>query len=184
MAETLDFASPVPPVLDTRKVFRQNLIIEGCLPLSQLTGLSGLLTDNTGQAQARLQFSFDESRRRRVTGCVQATVNVLCQRCLEPVSVFLSEPVNLAFVSTETLGRELPADIDPWVCDDEEFSPAGIIEEQLILGLPIVATHSVCNSESTARQQLLSLQEQARTEADNNSQNPFAILASLKKSGD
>tara|TARA_R110002072_G_scaffold4663_3_gene32447 strand:- start:59268 stop:59828 length:561 start_codon:yes stop_codon:yes gene_type:complete len=181
MANTLDFASPVPPVLDVRKVFRHALLVEGSLPLSRLERLSTLLTDTAGQVNASLQFGFDGGRR-RIEGRVEAIVNVQCQRCLEPVSLTLSEPVNLALVADEAAAKELPAEYDPWVCGEEELVPADIIEEQLILGLPIVAVHQQCDPASVQQQTLDEISKAGQLEAAaTQSENPFSVLAALKK---
>jgi uncharacterized protein len=138
-----------------------------------------LLADKTGAVNARLMFSYDESRRRRVEGRVTANVRVLCQRCLESVEIELDESVNLAFVATESIGNDLPAHIDPWVCAEEDFSPLDIIEEQLILGVPFVAFHKACDPHSNVVQELNAVQDDQG--GNNRIDNPFAVLAVLKK---
>jgi uncharacterized protein len=179
MADTLDFSSPIPAVLDARKVFRQGLLIRGTLPVSGMTRLATLLQDGTGSVTVQLQFGHDESHRRRIQGQVNATVMLQCQRCLEPLAVELDETVNLALVSSEAIAEKLPADIDPWLSDEEQLAPAEIIEEQLILGLPIVASHQQCELAIKQNNSKLPPKDSADPV-----QNPFAVLATLKNNRD
>jgi uncharacterized protein len=184
MAETLNFATLIPSVLDTRKVFRQALVIEGRLPIARLERLSELLADCDGDVNARLLFTYDEARRRRVEGRVVASIRVICQRCLEPVELVLDESVKLAFVASEAIGKDLPVDIDPWVCAEDDFKPVDIIEEQLILAVPFVAFHERCNLRADVTRGLTEIstaQDQQGTAE--RSHNPFAILATLKNNG-
>lgn len=187
MAETLNFESPMPASMDARKVFRQQMRIEGFLPLLSLQRLLTLLVDDNGSVNAVLTFGVDEERRKRIGGTVQARVNVQCQRCLEPLELQLSEPVNLALVSTEEKARQLPASIDPWLSDEETLALADIVEEQLILCMPIVNMHQNCEAAPVpvaAKKDNKSGKVAGADEATEHKPNPFAILASLKKTQD
>ncbi len=179
MADTLDFSTPVPQILDARKVFRQGLAIEGCIAIRELNRLADCLIDPAGDVSAALSFGFDEQRRQVISGEVTTNVNVQCQRCLEPVAVELVESVNLALVRTEEMAKSLPASLDPWISEDEQIRPADIIEEQLILGLPIAATHDDCESAMPVAGDLEETGESG-AEAQPSKPNPFAVLASLK----
>jgi len=180
MAEPLDFSAPLPAFVDARKVFRQGMQVQGFLPMAALSRLAEILTDTNGRANARLRFDFDEGRRRRIHGEVSAQVNVQCQRCLEPVSVQLSEPFDLALVSSEEMAKLLPVDIDPWLSSEDSLSLLEIIEEQLILCMPIVNTHGSCRTAPLTR----GTDSGVADEADGRKNNPFAVLASLKSNRD
>lgn len=179
MADTLDFSTPVPQILDARKVFRHGLAIEGCIAVKELKRLSECLTDTAGDIRVALDFGFDEQRRRVISGEVTANVNVQCQRCLQPVAFELVEPVNLALVESEEMAKLLPATLDPWISEDDQIRPADMVEEQLILGLPIAATHDACESampETGASEE----PDESGAGAQPSKPNPFAVLASLK----
>ncbi|ALO46161.1 hypothetical protein PS2015_1504 [Pseudohongiella spirulinae] len=138
-----------------------------------------MVEEHAGNVKVRLQFGHDESHRRRIQGQVSTTVMLQCQRCLEPVAVELEESVDLAVVASEAIADKLPADIDPWLSDEEQLVPADLIEEQLILGLPIVASHQQC--ELAIRQDTSKLPQEDAAESV---QNPFAVLATLKSNRD
>jgi len=179
MADTLDFSTPVPQILDARKVFRQGLAIEGCIAVKELKRLADCLTDSAGDIRVALDFGFDEQRRRVITGEVTTNVSVQCQRCLQPVAIELVEPVNLALVESEEMAKALPATLDPWFSEDDQIRPAEIVEEQLILGLPIAATHDDCES-AMPDTQGIDEPDESGAQAQPSKQNPFAVLASLK----
>lgn len=138
-----------------------------------------MLEEQIGDVKVRLQFGHDEAHRRRIQGQVSTTVMLQCQRCLEPVAVELQETVKLAVVASEAIADKLPADIDPWLSDEEQLLPVELIEEQLILGLPIVASHERC--ELAIKQNNSKL---AQEDAAEPVQNPFAVLATLKSNRD
>ncbi|HDZ09744.1 YceD family protein [Pseudohongiella sp.] len=181
MDQTLEFASPLLPFVDARKAFRHEQTVEGYVPLQALKNLSAMLTDSEGRAHAVLMFRFDQDRRRRIDGELQATVNVQCQRCLEPVQITLSERFELAVVSTEAMAKDLPASLDPWLSDEETLNPADIVEEQLILCMPIVSTHQQCNA--AIMQEVLEkgvgIEHNDQAE-EKQASSPFSVLATLK----
>jgi uncharacterized protein len=180
MAEPLDFSAPLPAFVDARKVFRQGMQVQGFLPLASLPRLAEILTDTEGRADVRLKFDFDEGRRRRIHGEVSAQVNVQCQRCLDPVSVQLSEPFDLALVGTEEMAKLLPAEIDPWLSTEDSLPLSDLIEEQLILCMPIVNTHASCQTAPLTK----GADGNLAGEATGQRNNPFAVLASLKSNRD
>lgn len=185
MAETLDFASPLLPFVDARKAFRHEQKVAGTLSLASLKNLSAMLTDTEGAVQAVLSFRFDQDRRRRIDGELWATVNVQCQRCLEPVQISLGEQFELAVVSTEAMAKDLPASLDPWLSDQETLSPADIVEEQLILCMPIVSTHKQCDAAivQDVLEKGVGIEHSDQAE-EKQASSPFSVLATLKNKPD
>jgi len=185
MVETLEFASPLLPFVDARKAFRHEQKASGYLSLAALGNLSAMLTDTEGLVQAVLAFSFDQDRRRRIDGQLQAIVNVQCQRCLEPVQIRLGEQFQLALVSTEAMAKDLPASLDPWLSDEETLMLADIVEEQLILCMPIVSTHEQCNAAIVEDVLEKGVGIEHSDQADEKrAANPFSVLAELKNKPD
>lgn len=185
MVETLDFASPLLPFVDARKAFRHEQKVAGYLPLASLKNLSAMLTDTEGSVQAVLSFRIDQERRRRIDGQLTATVNVQCQRCLEPVQINLGEQFELAVVSTEARAKELPAALDPWLSDEDTLCPADIVEEQLILCMPIVSTHTQCNAAvvQDVLEKGVGIEHSDQAE-EKQASSPFSVLATLKNKPD
>jgi uncharacterized metal-binding protein YceD (DUF177 family) len=90
----------------------------------------------------RLEFGFADARGQLVSlvGEVAVTVDVVCQRCLEPFRLTLQSELRL-LPTTDEQGVSAAADMEPWELDDEMVCPAEIVEEVLIMAMPLSAMH-------------------------------------------
>jgi uncharacterized protein len=168
----------VPDYVDARKIFAQRAHISGTVPLARFTRFCELLADCRGELKVSLQFGLDERHRRIVEGSIETSVSVVCQRCLEHTNVQLQESFKLGVVESEAQIERLPDDVDPWLTTDARLTLVDILEEQLILAMPIVSYHlEACSfvlgktSEGTA--------ERKTDSAVESDDNPFAVLKKL-----
>ena len=178
--------SLIPESLDARKIFARDAVVQGRWPVSRMQRLSGLLADDSGEVEVDLRFQVDEQHRRLITGRVRTQVNVTCQRCLASMPLTLDEALQMAVVASEAIGLRLPEEIDPWIAGDEPLPLPQLLEEQLILALPLVSRHD----EGLCRPAVESVGPETGANGVGESgqgkpgkENPFAVLASLK-SGD
>ncbi len=150
------------------------------MPVSNMKNLVSYLTDDGGEADIVIQFKIDGAKRRMITGQVHATVSMQCQRCLEAIRLEIKDEIKLALLESEDHIKSLPRHLDPWVCEGDRLSLLELVQEQLILCLPIVAIHVTgkCNANTNYRS------ENERIESDINvaeqQSNPFAVLKQLK----
>ncbi|WP_374587296.1 YceD family protein [Ideonella dechloratans] len=103
-----------------------------------------------------------------------AEVAMPCQRCLSPVRLPVSVDRWIRFVADEAQAEALDADSE----DDVLALPrwlnlAELIEDELLLALPIVPRHDACPAPLPVREEPLEAEGEARP-------NPFAVLAQLK----
>lgn len=188
--------TPIPASLDCRKAFVHRAVVQGTVPVAALTRFSALLVEPVGQISVDMQFDLDKSYRKVIVGSVKVLANVACQRCLEPLDVLIHETLNLAVVESEGLAERLPAELDAWLTDDPMLSLYDIVEEQLILGMPIVAAHPEGECEpvlaSGTATRFLGTDassgsdkenQDTGTDTDRESNNPFAALKVLKTGG-
>jgi uncharacterized protein len=103
---------------------------------------------------------------------VQTTLDLACQRCLEPVAVPLDLDRSIRFVADERTAEALDAEID----DDVLVSSRALdlrllVEDELLLALPLVPRHATCP-------QAVPLQH---GEPELRAAHPFAALATLSK---
>ncbi len=172
--------TPVPDYVDARKIFAQRAHIRGTVELSRFKRFCELLANPAGQVNVSLEFGLDDRHRRIVEGSIETCVAVLCQRCLEQTGIQLKESFKLGIVETEAQIERLPDDVDPWLSTDVRLSLVDILEEQLILAMPIVSYHPqacnsllvVANTDSASGETGSDIQRQV---------NPFAILKKLKE---
>jgi uncharacterized protein len=167
---------PLPATLDARKATARGVSISGSLDVPELPRLLGLLADDRGTIEAQLVFSRDEENRHVIDVDVDATVNVTCQRCLEPMAVQLRASNRLALVWTDEQAGHLPRQLDPLLLGEEACNLWELVEDELILSLPITSYHdtAACNKTSGG---VAPAAEQAVAE---DKSNPFNVLEQLK----
>jgi len=166
----------LPKYFDPRKYASHEQALEGYLPLNKFKELCAILASNEGNAFIHLDFRVDEDRRYIATGSLTAQVQVVCQRCMGAVNHDLALDLLLAFVYDEDHAKNLPDDYDPVVMTDGEVILADMVEQEIILALPIVAYHEESGCNPTAVKYASSTDDAP----DDEKPNPFSILAQLK----
>lgn len=170
----------IPDHVDARKIFVQQALIEGGIPLSRLPRFREALTDGQGDVRVALDFIIDDEYRRVIEGTLTAQVHVLCQRCLEPMDVLIEEAFSLAVLESEVQMANLPKRLDPWICEDTKLVLADLVDEQLILAMPIVSYHEgPCTGPMSFGEETTS-GDKAAPDSGSRKANPFDILRTLK----
>lgn len=103
-----------------------------------------------------------------------AEVQMQCQRCLTPVVLPLSVDRDILFVADEATAAELDDTLDDDVLVlSKDFDALALVEDELIMALPLVPRHEVCPQ---------ALPDQSAGEEDLPERiHPFAALAALKR---
>jgi uncharacterized protein len=130
------------------------------------------LLSDAGNVQVQLQFQRSHASHLVVVGQVDADgVKMTCQRCLKPITLQLKAKVNLAIASSEQQADELPVEYDPWIVNGERMELVELIDNELMLNLPIIAYHPDCEIQAGYGDKIeLKVYTQA---------NPFGVLAHL-----
>ncbi len=172
-------SSPLPHHVDAVKLCQQGGHLSGSASFAQLHRLGDQLCHQNGQAQVDWQFSLDEQSRKVIHGTVTAVLPLVCQRCLEQVDVAVQADTSLALVWSDEQAAQLSRSLDPVLMENDVLDVLATVEDELLLALPIVATHEkgVCE----IAQQFEELLAEA-SEAEK-SPNPFHVLANLKTDG-
>jgi uncharacterized protein len=120
-----------------------------------------------------LRFGSKPGTKAYLQGTVHVRVELECQRCLGPMAYDLEANIKLAFVRNESEQEGLPEDLEPLLVEGEGVDLTALIEDELILALPLVPMHpELCRQWQD---------EEAAEEAEPKKENPFAVLAQLKK---
>jgi len=139
----------------------------GHVPLSAMERLCAALTDQGGDVEVSIALGVDEEGYRVITGAVSAALQMQCQRCLEPVRVPVEATISLAMVWREEEFPSLPARYEGVVVGAEPFDLYELVEDELLLALPLVAAHEpeVCG-----------VRIDPPPEPEPSRRNPFAVL--------
>lgn len=169
--------------LDPWKAADLGLSVTGQLDLQALPRLSALLLNNPdgepGVVEASLVFARDEDRRPFVEGNLSCQLTMQCQRCLEPMTLTVDEPLSMVFIEAgsrvEMTDNQEPESRDIYDVEDRRLCLLDVIEDELLLQMPQVPMHTapacVINTEFG--------DEPAAAETGEK-ENPFAVLAGLK----
>ncbi|MFT5321165.1 MAG: hypothetical protein ACI934_001313 [Pseudohongiellaceae bacterium] len=139
---------PFPERVLPRKLCNRNASINSTLPLGKLLRLSEYLYDDQGQVEVSLSFDRDEAGFCSISGSVKADVNMACQRCLEATAINLLSEIAVKVADSDSDAEKISeSSSDPLekleviLCDEGELDLLSLIEDELILSLPIVASH-------------------------------------------
>ncbi len=142
------------------------------------------------QGQLTREPSADGEREERwLTLAVNGSVWLECQRCLAPYEQELAVEARYLIVDTEAEADARPMDDDEAdaIVGSRQFDLVELIEEELLLSLPLVPKHLVCpsvhDSLLTGVDGSLSSPDDDETPEEPEKPNPFAALKSLTQAG-
>jgi uncharacterized protein len=116
--------------------------LTGELRLEEMPRLAGLLQSADGSVRASLRFRQRGGGGLMLTLEYDTTVQLLCQRCLEPYPEHLANSVEMALVDEGATEASLPEGQEPLELDDGRLLPAHVIEDELIVSIPFVPKHA------------------------------------------
>lgn len=177
------FSGQLPHYLEPRKLARQGGEISGHTTVAALPRLAEFRSSQDSVVRARLAFEQDDDGHHCIRGEVHTELELCCQRCLEPVRYEVTARVDLALVWSEDQARALPQHLDPWLASDEKMVLAELLEEELLLALPLVATHEHCPEPLDNPAAAITADRNNGDEGSEKPErdNPFAVLERLKK---
>ena len=172
---TRPMSSPWSKPLDVDRLSEAEADVDFAIPLAELPRLRAQLASVAGEVHGRVHF-------RRAAGIpvAELTVNgiasLVCQRCLETLEVGVEATTEVGLIATEADASRVPEELEPVLAPEGRISVGELVEEELLLTLPIVPLHAegdACNVASSAP-----LAENGREEE---TQKPFEQLAELFK---
>ena len=169
----------MPVWVDVRKACARELEVSGTISLQRLPRFRDYLASHSADITVHLGFATDRDGQRLIRGELSARIEMTCQRCLQPLTRELQEPIRLALSGSDAESRLVSLDSpwDPWICTEDKLQLAELVEEQLILALPIVGLHD--DTGCIDRLQYDNQPDHPDTEP---ACGPFAVLGKLKHS--
>lgn len=192
-----------PQRLDVAKFARAGARLAGEMPLESLQRLSDGTCAPVDQAPGLVSWSATGSHREVLGGApelrlrlrAQTTLWLHCQRCLQPMAVDLRIDRMFRFARNDDEAAELDE-----ASDDEDFLALGrpldlpsLVEDELIMALPIVPRHEACPQPLLAPEvpdAALAVTPAGTEEGAHSDEgsrqasdrpNPFAVLSTLKR---
>ena len=177
----------LPERFAPHKFASQNAALSGVWPLAHFDRLLPSLTSSDGEVICELRGELDGMRRPLLSAHVQAELQLQCQTCLQAMTHVVDHEFTLCVVRDEDEADELSEDVDPLILEDEtaEIALRDVFEDELILSLPVVANHEPgeCSVDIDALHSADSDAVSKEVFDAPAKDNPFAVLAGLKKTG-
>lgn len=168
--------APIPPHVDPRKLADRGATLEGELQLIDLQRLCGALADSGGAVRTKFVFERDERNAVVIHSELEAHVTMICQRCLEQVTLPIHSACDYAVVKEGANTQSVPQGYDVLELGEDPLDLLALIEEELLLALPIVPAHDPEDCQRPA-----GYSEPGPVEDEVVRPNPFSVLAQLKR---
>lgn len=120
----------------------QGATLAGEIELEALGRLRELL--NSGEGSVKARFHFQQGRGQCVTVDMdyEVALQLVCQRCLEPFTIALAERSALALIELDSSEDFAPEGYEPFLMEEAKLKPAALLEDELIMALPLVPRHA------------------------------------------
>ena len=132
-----------------------------------------------------LDFTRSIGGRPMIKGHIRGNVVLECQRCMQPVTIPLDVPVEVALTTFESDERPEQEGLEAWLVEDERLFIQDFVEDEILLALPLAAKHEQCEPVRKLIEALPSdvvLTESGQEDsAVITKKNPFAVLKDWKK---
>lgn len=153
--------------------------LQGSLPIKNMQRLCASLAEHQGEIEANMRFGVDEQGIRYLSGHLATHLSLQCQRCMKSFDYEIIDDFKLGIVQTEEEANNLPERYDPLVINGPELFIQDVIEDELIVSLPIVPMHEPKDCE---------IKLPFRAESDGMSElekdNPFKVIELLRTNRD
>ncbi|UCE30234.1 MAG: DUF177 domain-containing protein, partial [Burkholderiales bacterium] len=159
MQTTADEArpGPAPPIDDVRAFVRRRARARGATRVAEMPRVLPALASAAGQVQWSVRGSPAEDAAGRPAAFIElelsGRVALGCVRCLEPVEVEIRSAQRFKIVREEVLAEREDAGVDDYdvLASTGALDLAELIQDELLLALPIAPAHAHCELPLAAR---------------------------------
>ena len=157
------------PFIDSLDFARRGGELSGEVPVAELPRMADVLADSAGEISYVLRGFTGKDGKPQLELSLDGVCNLRCQRCLNALPYQIKLVSKLRLMSEgETDGADIEDDEVDNIPAEKRLDVLALLEEELLLSLPIAPKHGSGECEIAV-------------EGLNRSNNPFAVLAGLKK---
>lgn len=171
----------IPISIAPAKAALKRMTYDGIIVASNLSRLAEVSEVLNGEVEVSIECGIDPQDLVIIKGSAKANVELTCQRCGGPIKTevsaeFIYTPVNPAMVDSD---EPIPDAYDEIELNEYgEIHLIQLVEDELMLALPIVAMHEP--SECSITEDDMTFGELAPEATEEKKSNPFDILKQLK----
>jgi uncharacterized protein len=148
----------------------------GKMALIALDQVTDLMEEPGSEDGVAFEVQFDHDGQGQIVADlhIEGLIPLLCQRSLRRFLFPVDSRARIGIVSSEEAAAQLPDDYEPLVCADDDLELKRLVEEELMLALPIVPV----DPDAPPNEAVLELDDGLPAEPTHS---PFEALAKLKK---
>ena len=137
---------PHQPVIDGFEFASAGATQQGVWPLSGFSRLRDMLASDAGEVAYRIQGTSDEHGRPALKVRVEGTLQLRCQRCLEPLpfEVKAQDLLVLAATLSEIDAEPADANAPDRIVAGKEMPVRDLVEDEVLLAIPLAPRHERC----------------------------------------
>lgn len=138
------YTRPMSParadLVDANELAQHAAALERAYPVESLARLLEAGAASGTQLVLKVRFAIFDGRV-AVTGVLSGEVTLTCQRCLQPVTLTIDEPLRAVLVAQEDEVSLVPESHEAVVAEAGRLDLRWFAEEQALLALPMVPAH-------------------------------------------
>lgn len=134
----------LPVDVNPFRLVEQRKSLTGLLPVSQLSRLADMVLPDSGAVTVSMHFTHSPGGLPMIDGRLAAALLLECQRCMQPMLFRLDHPFHLALSAFPGDVRAEEEGLEVWLVEDERLFIQDVVEDEILLALPLVAKHDQC----------------------------------------
>jgi uncharacterized protein len=162
------------------RLVEQGRVFEGVCDIANLTRIADLIVDKEGTLSVNLTFYRNESALPALKGQVTGDLSLVCQRCLDTMSLPIDASIDLIFVSSDEKAQSLQRGYETYLVEDSRILLNDLIQDEVMLSIPQLMMHDNCEPYRPLIEATSATISQTELEEK---ENPFAVLQNLKNPG-
>ena len=168
----------LPLTIDAQRAAQKNLDYVGSYTPEQVARIAESVVSVDSDVESKLSFKIDNQRLTVIEGHSEVDVTLQCQRCGKNFKHHVYVSYCFSPVVNDEKAEALPEQYEPDYVDEfGEINLLGMLEDEIILSLPVVPVHDAEHCEVSEADMVY-----GELPPEVEKPNPFAVLASLKKS--
>ena len=168
----------LPDLIDPMLFAERRSALSGVIKIAALERLADFVVNSDSDINVDVLFA-KHGKRAVIAGSIKTSLSLECQSCLQVMSWPLDLSFKLGVVSSLQEADQLEIDCEPLLFNGEKVSLNELIEDEILLALPDYPKHGYdCMLQHSSKD--ANFDDDSR----NQTNNPFSVLAKLKKTGE
>lgn len=159
--------------LDPYRMAKSGQTLVDKVAVADLSRASKLSDSGKGEVNYQLEFSNDTEGYCVISGKLDTILTVRCQRCLKEFQAKVASEFVVSPVRNDEEAKALPDMYEAVYIADSKIYPMELIEDELILAVPIVPLHDLGSIDC------VEITATAAQSEERGSRNPFQVLQNL-----